>query len=172
MGLGGPGSGAGTSSAASDIAAWVASTYTATTVDGITVYDLTATPAALSTHGRTPGPGPCFGLATCGSTTSSSSDGADDFSSPAKWTAYTSDVWVATSVNWNPGQVFADGVRLTATGSSPSSLGPMTFRYVAGQGLYVRVGNGNPGLHQLGVGRHGSETHREHIGKTPCPHLE
>src|SRR5438093_412704 len=38
-------------------------------------------------------------------------DGADDFSSPAKWTAYTSDVWVATSVNWNPGQVFADGVR-------------------------------------------------------------
>ena len=44
-GPGGPGGGApggGTSSQASEIASWVQSHYTATTVDGITVYDLTA----------------------------------------------------------------------------------------------------------------------------------
>jgi hypothetical protein len=47
-GLGGPGGSNGGSSATSQISAWVQSTYTATTVDGVTVYDLTAPTAATS----------------------------------------------------------------------------------------------------------------------------
>ncbi|WP_426565900.1 ArnT family glycosyltransferase [Angustibacter sp. McL0619] len=42
-GLGGAGSSTGGSSASSEIAAWVAANFTATTVGGVTLYDLTAT---------------------------------------------------------------------------------------------------------------------------------
>jgi parallel beta-helix repeat protein len=61
-------------------------------------------------------------------------------------------VWLAASVNWAPGQVFADGARLTASTSPPGALTSGTFRYVAGDGLYVNAGGGNPGLHGVRVG--------------------
>jgi hypothetical protein len=47
LGGGGLGIGGGSApSAASQITAWVESSYTATTVDGVTIYDLTAPPHA------------------------------------------------------------------------------------------------------------------------------
>ena len=80
-------------------------------------------------------------------------DGADDFSDPVKWTLLSGNVWRASSVNWSPKQVFADGLRLTASTASPASLPARTFRYVAGAGLYVNAGGGNPATHALAVGR-------------------
>src|SRR4029079_18448872 len=35
----------------------------------------------------------------------------------------------------------------------PNWLRPGTYRYVAGEGLYVNAGGGNPGLHGTVVGR-------------------
>jgi len=47
---GGPGGGSnGGSSATSEISAWVTATFTAQTVDGVTVYDLTAPTSSTST---------------------------------------------------------------------------------------------------------------------------
>ncbi len=80
-------------------------------------------------------------------------DGADDFSDPAKWKLLSGNVWKASSVNWAPKQVFGDGARLTASTASAGSLPARTFRYVAGTGLYVNAGGGNPATHQLAVGR-------------------
>src|SRR5262249_43793464 len=80
-------------------------------------------------------------------------DGADDFSAVSRWVQYSGNVWVASTVNWSPGQVFADGARLSAAGNSPNALQPGSYRYVAGQGLYVNAGGGNPGTHQARVGR-------------------
>lgn len=80
-------------------------------------------------------------------------DGADDLSATSKWVLLSGDVWLASSVNWSPGQVFADGARLTASTGAPASLPERTFRYVAGAGLYVNAGGGNPGLRQALVGR-------------------
>jgi parallel beta-helix repeat protein len=80
-------------------------------------------------------------------------DGADDFSSPAKWTLFSGNVWLAASVTWTPKQVFADGARLTPSSASPASLPPRTFRFVSGDGLYVHAGGGNPATHQTLVGR-------------------
>ena len=79
-------------------------------------------------------------------------DGADDFSAPDAWAPYAGDVWLAASVTWSPLQAFADGARLAASSTSPDSLAPGTFRYVAGQGLYVNAGGGNPGSHGTAVG--------------------
>ena len=79
-------------------------------------------------------------------------DGSDDFSSMAKWSAFSGDVWLASSVNWSPKQVFADGVRLTASTASPASLPARTYIWVSGAGLYVNAGGGNPGTHQARVG--------------------
>jgi hypothetical protein len=47
-GFGGGGNQLGGSSASSDIAAWVAQHFTATTVDGVTLYDLTSTITATA----------------------------------------------------------------------------------------------------------------------------
>ncbi|MEQ1832113.1 MAG: PKD domain-containing protein [Candidatus Eisenbacteria bacterium] len=80
-------------------------------------------------------------------------DGADNFSDPAKWTLLSGDVWKASTVTWAPKQVFADGQRLTVSTASPASLPARTFRYVAGTGLYVNAGGGNPGTHACAVGR-------------------
>lgn len=80
-------------------------------------------------------------------------DGADDFSATSKWEFVTGNIWRAASVTWSPKQVFADGLRLTATSANTNSLPPFTFKYVSGQGLYVNVGNGNPGNHGVKVGR-------------------
>ncbi|MBI3607787.1 MAG: PKD domain-containing protein [Nitrospirae bacterium] len=79
-------------------------------------------------------------------------DGADDLSSTAKWTWYVGDVWLATSVTWSALQVFVDGARLTASGATPDALPARSFRYIAGTGLYVNAGGGNPGGHQALVG--------------------
>ena len=79
-------------------------------------------------------------------------DGADDFSDPARWTQYSGDVWLAASVTWSPLQVFADNQRLTPSSAPPGSLPARSFEYVAGAGLYVNVGGGNPGTHRAEVG--------------------
>jgi parallel beta-helix repeat protein len=78
--------------------------------------------------------------------------GADDFSNPGLWTQYSGDVWVASSVNWAPKQVFADDARLAASTVAPASLPPRSFEYVAGTGLYVNAGGGNPATHRAEVG--------------------
>lgn len=84
-------------------------------------------------------------------------DGSDDFSSPALWALVSGSVYLASTVTWNPVQVFADGTRLApSTGLPPSSLLPGTFSYLAGQGLYINLGGGNPGAHSLFVGRRSS----------------
>ena len=80
-------------------------------------------------------------------------DGADDLATPSRWIQYGGPVWVAPSVSWAPNQVFADGVRLEAATSTPAGLPAGSFRYIAGSGLYVNVGDGNPGSHGLMVGR-------------------
>jgi parallel beta-helix repeat protein len=80
-------------------------------------------------------------------------DGADDVSVPASWTLVSGNVYLASSVNWTPGQVFVDGVRLTNSTASPSSMPSNTYQYVSGTGLYVNVGGGNPGSRTLLVSR-------------------
>jgi parallel beta-helix repeat protein len=79
--------------------------------------------------------------------------GSDDFSATSKWASYFGNVWLASSVNWTPFQVFADGVRLIPSGATPTALPPGTFKYVNGTGLYVNVGGGNPGSHNARVGK-------------------
>ena len=80
-------------------------------------------------------------------------DGADDFSSSSKWTLVSGEVYVAASVTWNPQQVFVGGARLTKSAASPASLPQSSFRWVLGQGLYLRADGGNPGLRTVKVGR-------------------
>ena len=79
--------------------------------------------------------------------------GADDFSNTAAWTQVSGDVWLASGVTWVPKQVFADGTRLAATTVAPATMATRTFQYVAGVGLYVHAGGGNPGGHGVQVGR-------------------
>ncbi len=78
--------------------------------------------------------------------------GSDDFSGVNKWVNIAGNVYLASSVNWAPGQVFKNGARLVSSASAPSSLPSNTYRFVAGIGLYVNVGGGNPGLQAIGVG--------------------
>ena len=80
-------------------------------------------------------------------------DEADDFTSPAKWTQFAGDVYLASSVTWSPMQVFADGARLNISGAPPASLPTNSFTYVPGTGLYVNAGGGNPAGHLTYVGR-------------------
>ena len=81
-------------------------------------------------------------------------DGADDFSGIASWAPVSGDVWLAAGVTWSPVQVFLDDVRLAASpGMPPASLTANSFVWVAGEGLYVNAGGGNPGAHQVRVGR-------------------
>ena len=83
-------------------------------------------------------------------------DGADDFAKPELWELFAGGVWKAASVDWAPVQVFADGVRLTPSTQPPATLPIGEFVYVAGSGLFVNVGGGNPAAHGLAVG------HRSH----------
>lgn len=78
--------------------------------------------------------------------------GTEDFSDPVRWTPHNGDVWLAPGVNWNPNQVFADGVRLTPGSGSPDTLSPGRFLFVTGAGLYVNAGGGNPAAHGAEVG--------------------
>ncbi|HXS81755.1 MAG TPA: PKD domain-containing protein, partial [Methylomirabilota bacterium] len=79
-------------------------------------------------------------------------DGTDDFSDPALWSAFSGDVWLAASVMLPPRQVFADDQRLTPSTAPPASLPARSFTFVAGSGLYVNAGGGNPGSHRAQVG--------------------
>ncbi len=81
-------------------------------------------------------------------------DGADDFGSPSRWTQVAGDVWLASTVNWSPVQVFANGARLLdSTFVSPTTIPANSCTWVSGTGLYVNVGGGNPGAQQLMVGK-------------------
>jgi parallel beta-helix repeat protein len=79
-------------------------------------------------------------------------DGADDFSDPTLWVRSSGEVWLAVSVTWTPAQAFADGARLTPSTSAPASLSARSFTWVAGEGLYMNAGGGNPAAHQVRVG--------------------
>ncbi len=81
--------------------------------------------------------------------------GSDDFAGTAKWTLVSGNVYLASSVTWQPLQVFANGARLDTSSVTPASLPSNKFRYVSGTGLYVNAGGGNPGLKNLEVGRRG-----------------
>src|SRR5215471_6660571 len=79
-------------------------------------------------------------------------DGTNDFSNTTLWSQYSGDVWLAASVAVAPVQVFADDQRLTLSAAAPASLPPRSFNFVAGSGLYVNAGGGNPGTHRTQVG--------------------
>jgi parallel beta-helix repeat protein len=78
-------------------------------------------------------------------------DGSDDFSTAVQWGATAGGEFLAASVNWTTTQVLIDGARLTPSTAAPGSLPANSFRYVAGQGLYVDFGGVNPGTHQVQV---------------------
>jgi parallel beta-helix repeat protein len=80
-------------------------------------------------------------------------DGADDLSDPRQWTQVAGDVWLAAGVTWTPLQVFADSTRLAPATGAADSLPAHSFTSVAGQGLYVNAGGGNPAQHRARVGR-------------------
>src|SRR5207247_5674904 len=79
-------------------------------------------------------------------------DGSDDFSTAAQWTLVSGNVWLASSVTWDPIQVFLDGARSDSSTFAPASLPSRTFRWVSGAGLYVNAGGGNPASHQAAIG--------------------
>jgi len=78
-------------------------------------------------------------------------DGSDDFSTAVQWGATAGGEFLAASVNWTTTQVLIDGVRLTPSTAAPGSLPANSFRYVAGQGLYVDFNGINPGTHLVQV---------------------
>lgn len=80
-------------------------------------------------------------------------DGADDFADPSAWQPAGGSEWVAQAVTWQPLQVFVDGSRLTPSTAAPGSLPVNRFTWRAGEGLYVNLGGGNPGLRAALVGR-------------------
>ena len=79
-------------------------------------------------------------------------DGADPFDSPGQWTPFMNGVWRA-GVTWAPRRVFVDGAPIDSSMQAPDALPEGTFRYVAGEGLYVNLGGDNPGDHATFVGR-------------------
>src|SRR6185369_231067 len=80
-------------------------------------------------------------------------DGTDDYSNPTLWSPFTGDVWLAPSVAFPPVQVFSDDQRLSPSTAPPDLLPARSFTFVAGSGLYVNAGGGNPGTHRTQVGR-------------------
>jgi len=79
-------------------------------------------------------------------------DGSDDFSGTSKWVKQAGSVYLAAAVTWVPKQVIVNGTRLTSTSNTPATMPANTFRQVAGQGLYVNLGGGNPGSSPTFVG--------------------
>lgn len=61
--------------------------------------------------------------------------------------------WLAPGVTSPVRQVFVDGRRLTASAGAPGLLPPNAFTWVEGEGLYVNLDGGNPGRHEILVGR-------------------
>ena len=80
-------------------------------------------------------------------------DGADDFSTPAKWSAEVGTVFRAASVTWSPKQVLVDGSRLTPSTAAVESLAVGAFRHVEGSGLFVNLGGDSPGFRDTRVSR-------------------
>ena len=89
-------------------------------------------------------------------------DGADDYTLSSKWEPLSGNVWLASSVTWDPLQVFIDGARIDTSTVPPASLPSRTYRWVPKTGLYVNAGSGNPAAHQARVG------HREHGFSLPA----
>ncbi len=79
-------------------------------------------------------------------------DGTNDFGSPGQWAPFSGDVWLAASVTRAPRQVFADNARLAPVAVPAADMLPGTFQYVAGTGLFVNTGPGNPAAHAIQVG--------------------
>ena len=79
-------------------------------------------------------------------------EGADDFSATDLWTQVSGNEWLASTVTWDPKQVFVDGARLAPSTDPPGSIPGNSFEWVSGQGLYANVGGGNPGAHDTQVG--------------------
>ena len=67
-------------------------------------------------------------------------DGADDFGQPGLWMPAGDSTWLATSVTWIPHQVRANDTRLTPWAGAVDSLPAGGWVYVAGTGLYVKLG--------------------------------
>jgi PKD repeat protein len=80
-------------------------------------------------------------------------DGSDDYTNTAQWTLLSGNVWRASTVTWDPRQVFLDGARTDSSALAPASLPSRTFRWVSGSGLYINAGGGNPATHQARIGR-------------------
>ena len=80
-------------------------------------------------------------------------EGADDFANSALWVQSAGTSWLAASANLAVKQVFVDGARLALTTELPGSMPVNTFRWVSGEGLYVNLGGGNPGLRSTLVSR-------------------
>ncbi len=93
-------------------------------------------------------------------------EGTDDFTGEGLWSEpvpqwiprqrqilTTDGAWLASGVTWPAQQVFVDGIRMTASTSSPEELPVNAFTWVSGKGLYVNLGGANPGLRETLVGR-------------------
>lgn len=78
--------------------------------------------------------------------------GTDDFSAPEGWVLAADGNYLAAAVSWQPLQVFIDGARLSYAPPAPAPLPLQSFRWVAGEGLYVNIG-GHPGSHACEIGR-------------------
>jgi parallel beta-helix repeat protein len=79
-------------------------------------------------------------------------EGADDYSASDLWVLVSGNVWLASSVTWDPKQVFVDGARLAPSMDAPASIPANTFEWVSGTGLYMNLGGGSPGSHDTQVG--------------------
>ncbi len=93
-------------------------------------------------------------------------DGADDLANPTLWSNFVGGTWVAESVDWEPLQVFADGVRLQPSTKPAAQVEPGRFLWLEGFGLVVNVGGDSPVGHAIAVGRrtHGFlVVNRQHV---------
>ena len=81
-------------------------------------------------------------------------EGSELFATAAQWVQFSGNVWLASGVTWATQQVIANGQRLLPSIVAPASLPAGSFTYVAGTGLYVNVGGGNPGGQGTLVGRY------------------
>ncbi len=79
-------------------------------------------------------------------------DGADDYAATAKWVLTSGTIYKASSVVWSPKQVYVNGTRYAASTASTTAIPSGSYRWVAGTGLFLNVGGGNPGLKQVAVG--------------------
>jgi parallel beta-helix repeat protein len=79
--------------------------------------------------------------------------GSNNLAGAGNWTAVQGNVWLASSVDWSPVQVFSDGARLATATGDPTLIPTNSFEFVSGTGLYVNLGGGNPGTHVLEVGK-------------------